>query len=76
MSAPILMAALIVAAQFRLAPNVDSVRLARSARNAQSSFESFRRNRLPLSQSNGGGYCDVRIGRYCYWRGDEDDDDK
>ncbi|HEY7394674.1 MAG TPA: hypothetical protein VH559_07515 [Gemmatimonadaceae bacterium] len=51
----------------------DSVRVLRSARSAQRSFESFRRSRLP----SGYGYdgpCDVRIGRYCYWRGPESDD--
>lgn len=54
----------------------DSIRIGRSARNAQSSFEAFRRNRLPTSWSGGGsGFCEMRIGRYCYWRGDEAEDD-
>ncbi|HET8830597.1 MAG TPA: hypothetical protein VFN86_00890, partial [Casimicrobiaceae bacterium] len=51
----------------------DSVRIVRGARSAQASFESFRRNRLPIGE-NFSGPCDVRIGRYCYWRGDGDDD--
>jgi hypothetical protein len=55
-----------------LAP-ADSVRIVRGARSAQSSFESFRRSRLPVGDRFSGP-CDVRIGRYCYWRGDGDDD--
>ena len=51
----------------------DSVRILRSARSAQQSFESFRRNRLPLGPDHSGP-CDVQIGRYCYWRGPENDD--
>jgi hypothetical protein len=53
--------------------SADSVRILRSARSAQQSFEAFRRNRLPLGYGYGGP-CDVHIGRYCYWRGDENDD--
>jgi hypothetical protein len=53
----------------------DSTAVLHAARNAQSGFESFRRNRLPTTSSTGGsGSCDVRIGRYCYWRGDEDEE--
>jgi hypothetical protein len=54
----------------------DSAAVLHAARNAQSGFESFRRNRLPTTSSDGGGggSCDVRIGRYCYWRGDDDDE--
>jgi len=51
----------------------DSVRVLRGARAAQSSFESFRRSRLPIGD-HFSGPCDVRIGRYCYWRGDGEDD--
>ena len=51
----------------------DSIRILRSARSAQRSFESFRRNHLPLGYGYDGP-CDVRIGRYCYWRGPENDD--
>jgi hypothetical protein len=50
----------------------DSVRIVRSVRSAQSSFESFRRGRLPV-RDRASGPCDIRVGRYCYWRGDEDD---
>src|SRR5689334_20605040 len=53
----------------------DSAHTVRGARSAQSSFETFRRLRLPRSTSSHGGACDVRIGRYCYWRGDDEDDD-
>ena len=52
----------------------DSARYVRDARSAQSSFESFRRLRLPI-QDRGSGPCDIRIGRYCYWRGDDDEGD-
>lgn len=51
----------------------DSVRILRSARSAQQSFESFRHGRLPLGYGYSGP-CDVHVGRYCYWRGDENDD--
>ena len=51
----------------------DSARIVRIARSAQTSFESFRRSRLPIAD-HFGGPCDVRIGRYCYWRGEGDDD--
>jgi hypothetical protein len=51
----------------------DSARIVRGARAAQSAFERFRRNRLPIAD-HFSGPCDVRIGRYCYWRGDGDDD--
>jgi len=50
----------------------DSARLVRGAHSAQSSFESFRRLRLPV-QERGSGPCDIRVGRYCYWRGDDDE---
>jgi len=52
---------------------MDSVRIVRGAHSAQSSFESFRRSRLPVGDQFSGP-CDVRIGRYCYWRGDGEDD--
>jgi hypothetical protein len=43
----------------------DSSRLRRSAESAQRSFESFRRSRFPVRGGDGGGPCDVRVGRYC-----------
>ncbi|HEV8445337.1 MAG TPA: hypothetical protein VGQ44_00860 [Gemmatimonadaceae bacterium] len=52
----------------------DSVHLRRSAESAQRSFESFRRSRFPVRGGDGGGPCDVRVGRYCYWRGDDADE--
>lgn len=58
------------------APHVssaDSAQLRRSVESAQRAFEAFRRNRLPI-RADGGGPCDVHIGRYCYWRGDDADD--
>lgn len=51
----------------------DSTRLVRSAKSAQSSFESFRRTHLPVGYGFSGP-CDVHIGRYCYWRGDDDEE--
>ena len=54
-------------------PAADSQRILRRARSAQIEFESFRRNRLPIGFRSGNP-CEVRIGRYCYWRGDESDD--
>lgn len=53
---------------------VDSGKTVKYVRSAQASFEAFRRARLPRGESHGGD-CDVHIGRFCYWRGDEDEDD-
>ncbi|HEY4131773.1 MAG TPA: hypothetical protein VGM50_14235 [Gemmatimonadaceae bacterium] len=52
----------------------DSIRIVRDVRSAQASFELFRRSHLPL-RAGGGSTCDIRIGRYCYWRGDDDGED-
>ena len=49
----------------------DSVHVVRRVADAQRSFEAFRRNRLPISPTVH-DQCDVRVGRYCYWRGDDD----
>jgi hypothetical protein len=43
----------------------------REARDAQRSFESYRRFQLPRIVPRGGG-CDITIGRFCYW--DDNDD--
>ncbi|HKO14951.1 MAG TPA: hypothetical protein VJU87_01875 [Gemmatimonadaceae bacterium] len=52
----------------------DSLRLLRRARRAQSSFEQVRLQNLPRTFGTGAsGYCDVRIGRWCYWH-DADDE--
>ena len=51
----------------------DSQRVLRRARSAQTEFEAFRRNRLPIGYRSSQP-CDVHVGRYCYWRGDESDD--
>jgi hypothetical protein len=55
-------------------PPADSARMVREARSAQASFESFRRAQLPRGVGRPSGPCDFRIGRYCYWRGDDDDE--
>jgi hypothetical protein len=44
----------------------DSQRIARRAHDAQASFERAHRSLLPWTQG-GGGRCDVRIGRFCWW---------
>ena len=43
-----------------------------AVRDAQRRFERYRREHLPVAYA-GGGECDVRIGRYCYWNSDLDD---
>lgn len=53
---------------------VDSGKTVKYVRSAQAAFEAFRRTHLPRGESHG-GECDVRIGRYCYWRGDESEED-
>ena len=44
----------------------DSARDQGRARSAQASFERSRRALLPVGAS-GGGRCEVRLGRYCWW---------
>lgn len=44
----------------------DSTRDLARARNAQASFERYRRALLPTGPG-GAGRCDVRLGRYCWW---------
>ena len=51
----------------------DSVRLVRSAHSAQSEFERFHRANLPHGYSEGSDACEVHIGRFCYWSGDDSD---
>jgi len=51
----------------------DSQRVLRRARSAQTEFEAFRRNRLPIGYRSSQP-CEIHVGRYCYWRGDEGDD--
>lgn len=54
-------------------PAADSQRIVRRARSAQTEFEAFRRMRLPIGYRSSDP-CEMHIGRYCYWRGDEFDD--
>jgi hypothetical protein len=54
---------------------IDSTKTIKYVRSAQASFEAFRRSRLPYGESGYGRECDVRVGRYCYWREEEPDDD-
>src|SRR3954454_6222547 len=44
----------------------DSARDLAHARAAQVAFERSRRTLLPVGQS-GGGRCDMRLGRFCWW---------
>lgn len=75
-----MLALLLLAAQLRAATTAlplrhvapvteDSARDQGRARGAQASFERNRRSLLPLG-SSGGGRCDVRLGRYCWWYDD------
>ena len=48
-------------------PAVDSQRVLRDARSAQTAFERTRRANLPLNTHGTSGRCDVRVGRFCYW---------
>lgn len=75
MGIPTLAAVLVAAAQLHIGPTRDSARVVRNARSAQTSFEMFRRLRLPGRPSYG-GTCDMRIGRYCYWRGEDEEDER
>ena len=43
----------------------------RAARDAQRSFESYRRFQLPRVAARGGD-CDITIGRFCYWDDNRD----
>ena len=54
-------------------PAADSQRIVRRVRSAQSDFEAFRRLRLPIGFRTSDP-CEIRVGRYCYWRGDEADE--
>src|SRR4051794_35693650 len=47
--------------------------MVRRVRSEQTAFEAFRRSHLPIGYRSSDP-CEVRIGRYCYWRGDESDD--
>ena len=75
-----MLALLLLAAQLRAATTAlplrhvapvteDSARDQGRASGAQASFERNRRSLLPLG-SSGGGRCDVRLGRYCWWYDD------
>ena len=46
---------------------IDSQRVLRDARSAQTSFERIRRANLPLDNGGSSRRCDVRVGRFCYW---------
>ncbi len=50
----------------RAQAGADSARDARRARDAQVTFERIRRANLPW-EGGGGGRCEVRLGRFCWW---------
>lgn len=54
----------------------DSVALLRRAVSAQAEFERIRRRHLPWTEYRSGNPCDERIGRFCLWHHDEDEDDE
>lgn len=49
----------------------DTTALIERARNVQKRFENLRRDRLPFGFGSG-GRCDERVGRFCFWHGDDD----
>ncbi|HET7230242.1 MAG TPA: hypothetical protein VFJ16_09580 [Longimicrobium sp.] len=56
-------------------PRADSVRALRSARSAQAAFERVRFQHLDWTDDSGGGWsCDERIGRFCIWHNDTEED--
>ena len=58
-----------VSSRLQVASAGDSAAARRRAERAQADFERARRHSAPVS-SSGGGRCDVRIGRLCYWYDD------
>jgi hypothetical protein len=50
----------------RVVSPADSIHDLRQAQSAQFAFERNRRNWLPVGYG-GGGRCDVRLGRFCWW---------
>ncbi len=62
-------------ASIRRSTPADSAHIVRAARSAQLSFEAYRRSHLPRGDGFSGP-CDVRIGRYCYWRDDDGPDEQ
>ena len=55
-------------------PPIDSAGVRKEAEEAQARFERIRRDLLPYVWGGGSRQCDERIGRFCFWY-DEDDDD-
>ena len=53
-------------------PALDSAALLRSARSAQSRFESIRRGNLPRLAGDPGRPCHASIGRFCSWKSPSD----
>jgi hypothetical protein len=52
----------------------DSESTLRSARRAQGQFEAFRRQHLPERYDHPTGPCDLQLGRFCFWYGDQHED--
>ncbi len=53
-----------------MGPEVDSSAILDRSRDAQRRFERLRVRHLPVGLSSGSSPCDERIGRMCYWHGD------
>lgn len=49
----------------------DTTALLKRVREVQDRFENLRRERLPWGPGSG-GRCDERVGRFCFWYGDDD----
>ncbi|HZA98031.1 MAG TPA: hypothetical protein VE399_04585 [Gemmatimonadales bacterium] len=45
----------------------DSLQILRNARDAQREFERNRKAHLSYDWDNRSGFCDLRVGRFCYW---------
>jgi len=57
-----------------LVQHPDSLATLRAARGAQAEFELFRRYHLPEGDGYSGERCDLNIGRFCFWYGDQTND--
>ncbi|HEU4560740.1 MAG TPA: hypothetical protein VFS20_23000 [Longimicrobium sp.] len=67
--------AVLASAQQTAVLRADSVRVLRGARSAQATFERVRFQHLPWTDDSGGRWnCDERIGRFCIWHNDTEED--
>ena len=59
-----------LALQLHVAARLDTAHVRERAHAIQATFERSRRARLPVTLG-GGGRCDVRVGRFCWWYEDD-----